>query len=235
MHTLWQRWIEKRAEICRRLNDEDCGAPFVSVAPPHYDPQRIPSILYVGKATRGWWGDQEVQGGPLLQPDKFTPANLEHYVAAWLEKEIWSGGWRRPGPFWYFAGSLSETLANTSNTTVGRLENLVWTNICKIGVSEGNPSGQCLRLQKELAVETLKCEIEHYRPGLIVFVTGDYASDVIDQVVDPHSWKKDFEGDGYWWRPARGHEPPMLWTYHPQGKSRSVRDKWLKKAQELAS
>src|SRR5437899_138490 len=128
-HELWRRWIDKSAHIRRQLGDGDCAAPFVSVTPPAYDPDRIPSVLYIGKATRGLWGDREDAGKPLHRQEQFTSENLTEYATGWLEKNIWNRGWRRPGPFWYFARSLSKMLTSAEQFEICYLQNLVWTNV----------------------------------------------------------------------------------------------------------
>jgi hypothetical protein len=235
---LWQRWIDKSADIRRRLGDSDCAAPFMSVAPPAYDPDHIPSILYIGKATRGLWGDREDSGEPLYRQEQFTPEKLTEYATGWLEKNIWSRGWRRPGSFWYFARSLSETVASATHTQIFDLQNLVWTNVCKIGVRSGNPLRKYLDLQKDLSIETLRFEISYYKPKIVVWVTGTYAEDVIDEVVNDRgrdTWQKENEDLLYWWRKPTVGMPAMIWAYHPQGKKQIILRAWLDKVRELSA
>ncbi len=235
---LCRRWIEKSAEMRGQRRLPDCAAPFISVAPPRYDPEQIPSILYVGKATRGLWGDREDVGELLDQQEKFTVNSLADYAAEWLEKNIWNRGWRRPGPFWYFARSLSETVASVTHSEIDDLQNLVWTNISKIGVGIGNPGGEYLELQKDLSVNTLRYEILHYKPKIVFWVNGDYASDVVNRVVsDPRqeTWQKGDSDLWYWWRGPVDGMPAMIWAGHPQGKKQIVLNSWLDKARDLVS
>jgi hypothetical protein len=110
---LWQRWIDKSDEIRGRCEDLNFAAPFASVAPPGYNPDSTPSVLYIGKATRDHWGyDTKVSTGSLLDRRTWTPVSIELYATNWLKQYIWNRGWTTPGAFWYFARSLSIITSN---------------------------------------------------------------------------------------------------------------------------
>ncbi|MGC1372632.1 MAG: hypothetical protein WA824_10890 [Candidatus Sulfotelmatobacter sp.] len=139
--------------------------------------------------------------------------------------------------FWSFARALSERLAVTTHSTIQPLQNLVWTNICKIGVLRGNPAGEILRAQSELAAASLRSEIKTYRPRLVVFVTGDYAAQLVDAVVgdsEQKTWHEERGHELFWWRKPIGNMPAVLWAYHPERKPLSTLETWLQQASRLA-
>jgi hypothetical protein len=113
----------------------------------------------------------------------------------------------------------------------------VWTNICKIGVLRGNPTGEILRAQSELAVASLRSEIEMYRPRLVVFVTGDFGEQLVGAVVadcEQKTWQKERGHELFWWRKPIGNMPAILWAYHPGRKPLSTVETWIQQALRLA-
>ncbi len=203
------------------------AAPFLSVPPADYDPIAVPSILYVGKATAGSWCRRSFLRSPTVK-------ERHQCTADFLEGWVKTG--RYNSAFWRFARALSERLAVATHSTIQPLQNLVWTNICKIGVLRGNPTGKILRAQSELAVASLRSEIKMYRPRLVVFVTGDYAEQLVDGVVgdcEQKTWHKERGHELFWWRKPIGNIPAVLWAYHPERKSLSTLETWLQQALRL--
>ena len=195
-----------------RINRQKLAAPFLSCSLS----KNVP-ILYVGKATGGDWHMHKFRGS-VAERLKCT----RDWVAAIKRNEYTSA-------FWRFAVELSQRASNDSEA----LSNITWTNLCKIGVKDGNPVGEYLTFQHELAVETLGLEIKLYRPKLVVFVTGDYAADVVLRALGDMrdtSWRKKSD---MWWREARDSYPAMIWTAHPQGSTREAIKIWLRYASEL--
>jgi hypothetical protein len=90
--------------------------------------------------------------------------------------------------------------------------------------------------QRDLAIETLRLEIETYRPKLVVFLTGDWADCwVIELVGDPDKapWHK---ARTCWWCERTAKRPAMLWTRrHPRGVTRAQRRAWLRRAKQLTA
>jgi hypothetical protein len=203
------------------------AAPFLSVPPADYDPIAVPSILYVGKATAGnWWRRSFLRSPTVKERHQCTADFLED----WVKTGKYSTA------FWRFALALSKRLAVATHSTIQPLQNLVWTNICKIGVLRGNPTGKILRMQSEQAVAGLRTEIKMYRPRLVVFVTGDYAAQLVDAVVgdcEQKTWHKERGADLFWWREATGNMPAILWACHPERKPVSILEGWLEQATRL--
>lgn len=204
------------------------AAPFLSVPPADYDPIAVPSILYVGKATAGSWDEESFLRSPTVEERHRCTAD---FLEGWVKTGKYNSA------FWSFGRALSERLAVASHSTIQPLQNLVWTNICKIGVLRRNPTGNILRAQSELAVTSLRSEIKTYRPRLVVFVTGDYAEQLVDAVVgdrEQRTWQKERRHDLFWWRKPIANMPALLWAYHPERKPLSTLETWIQQALRLA-
>lgn len=170
---------------------------FKCFVPPTF-PEHRRRVLYVGKATAGEFND-------------------EHANEKWFNNV--------DSPFWRLARRISE-LADPDCTD---LSNLAWSNIFKQGVTRGNPSGKFAGGQRQAALQELKAEVDQLKPSLIVLVTGDYYDDIPKaayqiingEVGDQALTRKAVPGEEKWdlWsRPAYSSFPPIVWTYHPQGK-----------------
>jgi hypothetical protein len=219
-------WLAKYDELCANpaINAKELAAPFLSVLPPKYDPL-TPLVLYVGQATYGeWFREDFLMTRTVQERRNCTTKFLQDDACTY------------PSAFWRFGVDLSKRLA--ANADIQPLQNLVWTNISKIGRPSGNPRAELRRVQRELATETLSLEIVRYRPKLIVFATANYEDVVIDGAIgDPHrtSWHQERNADSIWWRAAKGAMPVMLWVYHPERKQLPLLEMWLQQACELFS
>lgn len=219
--------------LFHRLRPEftDLGAPFLSVNPAGYEPINIPSVLYVGKATKdAWYLDEFLEAGTVQERHERTKAVLKSVL-----KEVEKEGYKTS--FWDFALNLSARLAKSNSNTIQPLQNLIWTNISKIAVHGGNPGAALRRAQYDLSLRTLKLEIAEYRPRLIVFVTNAYEEKIVGEIADDPdktgwSYKKN---DWHWWRRANGDVPAILWTGHPQGKTKDTLERWLTKCVDLVN
>jgi hypothetical protein len=219
------KWIQLFDELrCDSRTKDQIAPPFLSV--PAVEPR---SILYVGKATAkdGCWHES---------PSGSVTAQIEQgreYTKRFLNNEAlhYNSG------FWHFARELNgEAAKKWKPSTPNFLQHITWTNICKIGALKGNPSGFLLRKQRNLAVETLRQEIELFKPQLICFATANYAWDLIKEALGDSadtSWNQTGNEDWIWWRPATGRVSAALLIGHPQGKPKNLVKKWLNKAAEL--
>jgi|HubBroStandDraft_4_1064222.scaffolds.fasta_scaffold19994_3 hypothetical protein len=224
--SLEARWIELFDELCssHSVDSAQIAAPFFSVPA-----TEVRSLLYIGKATaKDWNRDDFFSLSPLAnmkerreQGRKFTKTFLTKYAPSYN-----SG-------FWHFAKVLNTEAAKKWNRPVKNpFQHITYTNLSKIGALKGNPRGFLLKEQRELAFETLRLEIELYKPELICFVTWDHEIDVVRRIIDdPNdaSWNKAENNHWLWWRAATAKLPPILLTGHPQGKSLKDRERWLKK------
>jgi hypothetical protein len=219
------QWMELFDTLCcdPRVK-EQIAPPFLSV--PALETR---SILYVGKATAkdGCW--DEIPSGS-------TPVRIQQ-GREYTKKFLIDVAPDLNSRFWHFARELNTEVAKKWNQQLlSPFQHITWTNVCKIGVLKGNPKGSLFAQQRKLAIETLRIEIELYKPQFICFVTGDYGDGIIGEVVgDPkaESWDKTEEKSGFWARRAANGLPAVLWTYHPQGKSTELIETWLKAACKL--
>jgi hypothetical protein len=220
------RWIELFDELCsgHSVDSAQIAAPFFSVPA-----AEARSLLYVGKATNKDWyrGDFCSQSPPVSM--KGRREQRRECTKNFLIKDAP----RYNSGFWHFAKELNTQAAKKWNRPVkDPFQHLTWTNICKIGALKGNPRGFLVEKQRDLAVETLRLEIELYKPQLICFVTWDYALDLVREVVgDPNdtSWDKTENEEWLWSREAAAKLPPILLIGHPGRKSLKFRERWLKK------
>lgn len=223
--SLQEQWRTKFSEMRREFGDVVTG-PFLSVAPPGYDPERVPSVLYVGKAL-----------GPNEQMREVSVQGLRRRTRRFLGQVI--QGRHRDSGFWNFALDLSRAIAeHTGHPEIAPLQNLVWTNICKIGHAENNPKGGIYEKQEKLAIATLRAEIALYRPRLVFWATWNYGVEVVRKVVndsstDDASWMKDLAEEGIYLRASMGALPPMVWTYYPERKSKEDWKRWIECAIKL--
>lgn len=206
------------------IDPDRLAAPFLSVPPARYDPKTIPSILCVGKATSGDWDLADFLLSPTIEQRRECSIDfLENYVKP---KKYDSA-------FWRFQRDMSRQVALHYGSDIEPLQNIVWTNICKLGVLTGNPEGAYYDFQCVLALDTLRSEIETYRPSLVVLVTNDYGEGLIRKVADDPDdslWHKEKEKLGFWWREPTLKIPAMLWTYHPERKPQELLQAWIKQA-----
>jgi len=228
------RWIELFDELCRvhEIDRAQIAAPFLSVPA-----TEARSLLYVGKATaKDWYRHDFCSQSPLVSNKESMKKRREQRrecTKTFLIKDApdYNSG------FWHFARELNTEAAKKWNQRVASpFQHVAWTNICKIGALKGNPRGFLLEKQREIAIETLRLEIDLYRPQLICFVTWDYAFDLVKEVIgDPSdaSWNQKENKQWIWWRGATDRLPAILLTGHPERKSTKIRKTWLKRVRYL--
>ena len=147
LHANRRRWLKlfDASSENSLIKHKRLAAPFLS-----YAPNGRATILYMGKATGGDWFKRNFHGrvGERIEC-------TERWITAVKNREYHSA-------FWHFFRELEKLQSN-----------VIWTNVCKIGVRYGNPRGEYLRFQRALAIETLRLELRLYRPTLVVFATGN--------------------------------------------------------------
>lgn len=205
---LEKRWIELFAEF--RGDDANLAAPFLSVKC-----SSEPSILYVGKATAGCWRKKSFLAETSVRERKNVTADF-------IRDEVVAQ--RYISVFWRFAFALSGSTA---------LENLTWTNLLKLGVLVGNPTGAFAGVQRALAVETLLTEIDEYRPKLVVIATGGFEAKLVESIFGEASSFDRNKKFNAWWKVAGNGLPAVVWTGHPERKSLETLEVWRRKAAEF--
>lgn len=213
-------WIRLHDQLGDSFDGQLLAAPFFSMP----DDSRVEGqerpILLVGQATAGCWGIEDF--------GKARAKSVRECVAERLSCTAGHLEWRKnadqkPSAFWRFRSGLEQ---------ISKV--VIWTNLAKIGVQEGNPKWRLVRMQSELACRTLDAEVELYNPSLIVLVTGDFGR---HEVVWPMFGRRDaWQSDavtGYRWQERSVFGIPVLWTGHPGMKLATDLQQWLRKAREL--
>jgi|ERR1700722_8858595 len=220
------RWLKlfKELDADPKLRGRLAGS-FLSVPSVGYDPSARSSVLLVGQVTKGDWYLAQHRKQPSV-------AERRSCTLDYLNNESPTNR----SAFWTFARELSKQQMDGNDLSNG-LRNLVWTNVCKLGDRKKDQlCPQIFKPQEGLAIETLRLEIETYRPKLVVFVTGDWADCwVIAVVGDPEKapWHK---AQTCWWRERTAKQPAMLWTrHHPRGATLAMRKAWLRQAKLLTA
>lgn len=137
--------------------------------------------------------------------------------------------------FWSFARRLSQLTGGDAE----KLGNIAWSDICQIGLVEGNPGSDLVGAQQALAIETLRQEWLELKPSLVVCVAEGYEEQLIYKAFGVTQG----QGDGFnevtvpngtfWQRPPLDGMPAFLWMKHPQGKPKEYIQAAEKIAEEL--
>ena len=230
-------WLELFADMKRSpdrygIDAKQLAAPFLSCSSLAYTSGTQGTVMLVGKATLG----MNTLGSNPVQ-ETYSIDAIKSRREAVIEEVILKG---EHSPFMRFAESLSNVILTETGKNFETFENLIWTNIAKIGVILENPSGKYFSAQMELAVETLAAEIDYYKPSLVVTSTAWFGYGPLRRAIPEmwddhpnHSDRKDEKQD-WWVYPAKGERPAFLWTKHPQAKATATLDIWLEEAQRLS-
>lgn len=216
---IWREWVDLHRQL--RKGSASVVPPFLSAASRK---QTRRPIIVVGKATKDGWDPQSYEGEPN-RPESLIRNRLELNRRIVLEDN-------NGGSFWKFFNKMGDLNS-------GR-ENVIWSNVAKIGCPNKNPSGDVLKEQSQLAKQTLRTEFEQYRPALVVFTTHMFGNNLIHEALGTRDecWSHSNESDpddNVWWIEELPAFPGVgfLWTRHPERKSRGTIAFWEAKAKEL--
>jgi hypothetical protein len=207
------------------------AGPQLSAEPEHYFTQPGKRVLLIGKATRGEFYRTEFE----LADEVNSPNRFEKLVSERLSRtkaflqEVTSGNYS--SAFWKLASKLNEQATNGKENKNGGLSNLVWSNLIKIGVENGNPSPKYIRPQVDASIEMLRAELNYYKPDLIFASTGTFATEISDGFLGNHGWEK--PSDDLWYRNANKGFPAIVVTDHPERKHNEMIGTWLTTASHL--
>jgi hypothetical protein len=174
---------------------------------PVYRTAKTPRLLIVGQATYDY-----------SQPE------LESYDGAFAANV---GVIRdRDTAFWRFIWNVTEGALRHRGLPCEReaaMETVGWSNLAKIGAVVGNPRRRSVKKQAALCVEAVRAEIAHWRPHATVFLTSDFArDDVLMPSFGASSWTEHQTTDHVWFKEDVETGCPLIWTLHPDRKSREV-------------
>lgn len=203
---------------------ENVAGLFLSDFSNNHDVGAKNRVLLVGKATGGDWFKNEYSC-TVEDRKKCTREFLENYI----ETGEYSSA------FWNFARRLSELASDNDDAPSPLLKNLIWTNLTKIGVQNGNPNGKYFKLQLEIARTTMLAEILFYKPKVVVVAHSDYAIDLVHSIFGLENsldWNKE-DDKKIWWKRQKNGMPNIMLIDHPQYKRKEIIDYWLSVSERL--
>ena len=205
----------------KKTGRHNIAAPFLSVSDPETLGGFRRPILLVGQATRGCWFlqnfDTENTSSISEQIEERCETTRDFVTNPAFAR-------RRASAFWRLRRVLKEEIGAP----------VIWTNLVKIGVLKDNPNWTFVREQQELAKLTLRAEIEHYSPSVVLLVT--YLFGRLEVVVPLFSVdQKAIERarNGYWSHLGNPGSPSLLWTRHPGRVRNEMLDSWVEEAVRL--
>ena len=196
------------------------ATPFLSTTDPNLPVYSRRPIMLVGQATKGDWFLREFDKCRDL-PIKERAEECKEHTSDFQTNGSYSQF--KKSDFWRFKRDLQEAIGVP----------VIWTNLAKIGVQNGNPRGQHLSDQSDLAITTLKAEIREYRSQLVVLVSGGFA---VKEIVYPafdtlrrDEWQEFqlAQEDDYCLLESSKLHPTVLWFNHPRGKSSIAKNRWI--------
>jgi hypothetical protein len=199
------------------------AAPFLSTSDPNFVGNRRSPILLVGQATKGNWFLPEFE----KCRDRGAPIHERAEDGRQYSSEFQTDGCyeeHKHSNFWQFHRRLRRSISAP----------LIWTNLAKIGVQKGNPGWKFVSEQSELAQTTLNAEIAHYKPSLVILVTGRFGRhEVVSNVFDVDRNKEKDSVGIFLSRNAAANSPAILWTEHPGRQRTEITMRWLDSAKSL--
>ena len=162
LRSVQSEWISKFDDIRRDWPNVAC--PFLSVPDPEQQRDSPPPILMVGQATSGPWFPERFRIQADLSVSEVVEERRET-TRHFLTDSIYDPHKKR-SPYW----RLFKELKRRTGAPV------IWTNVAKIGSTDGNPKWQLVVRQANLAERTLRAEIACYNPALVFLVTGSFVA-----------------------------------------------------------
>jgi hypothetical protein len=220
---IWKEWLDLFHKI--DLDPEKYGikrdmlaGPFLSTTLPDYDPGRHKAVMIVGRATHRDWYVNDFRA--FKNEGEYSHERAINFLSRNTLHEIENNN---NGDFFKFIKRISQQISRIDAIDLPIYQNIIWSNLAKIGVSNGNPKNTLLRAQVELARRTLLAEIEAYKPNLVIVTHGNYANcertgtdivhSVFDSTEDP--WIED-DNRFLWYRTGGFGSPAIMLTDHPQ-------------------
>ena len=223
LDVLWPALLSTRKSLQRTL-EGSLAAPFWSAADESYRSFRLRFML-VGRATSGSY-DQDAFLSQLKKSSSYALLGRKELNRRLVEDH------RKSSPFWraFVAGSR---LCGEG----GRFENAVWTNLNKIGYAGRDVDDDLFHKQEQLAEDTLRAEIDEYRPTAIHFAVGTLGGQCIFRATG--TMDEDWQRLGEVGSPEReiwfinSRKLKAVWTRHPNRAKRQLVQSWTTKLAEL--
>jgi hypothetical protein len=151
-------------------------------------------ILFVGKATNGWVTDSK-------EIDKLFGESCDGQIFAREIQMMWVADPKKPyyktSAFW----RVIKRIAEIKNGNEEWYSKIAWSNLYKISLEKGNPSGKLIEQQIESCKEILNTEIEILNPKYVIFLTSGWENRFIETIQLPKEkeviWGKNYKTIGY--------------------------------------
>ena len=221
--------FDELQQIRQQNNDLDpVFVPYVGVNWGHGD---APSVMICGKATNDWEeGDTfDVQGQHAVDFVNFV-ANPDVHVST-----FWTFCWEIIHACLYRNVHLPDFGIHLDNEhpPATLVNNFCWNNLAKFGFNGGNLPINLLNQHAGLFAEILTGEIAQYNPDVVVFTTGDFGFNLIENFAGEGDWNHPVEEQFEYIQPQNlwycysenlaATPTHLIWTRHPQGWSRAAR------------
>lgn len=193
--------------------------PFVVQWGKYFPEQENEGILFVGKATNGWYNDdldvenmfkENYKDAIFNRPDQMTwvsDNNAERYNT-------------NNSSFWRVIRRVAREFTFSEN----ELEHIAWTNVCKLAPDGGNPSNALYDKQLDDACLIFQTEVRILSPKYIIMFTGiNWGWDFLCTLNNngdptPSQTMPTVEWAGYKATPYIIDGRIVILTEHPQGK-----------------
>jgi hypothetical protein len=156
-----------------------------------------PGIYFIGIATRGdWIESKDLAEGQKMSRDYARDSHS--------------------GPFWRYIQALSERVFGLP--FLDCIETIAWSNQFKIGVQDGNPSGDYAKVQQDLSRLILERELHLASRCAVVFLGDvDVKNPVLPEYFHRESnWNTEkYRRHGVWVKQT-ANGAPVFYQYHPR-------------------
>jgi hypothetical protein len=165
-------------------------------------------FLIIGQATRDW--ADRAEHGTFERSGAQAADVLKDFLV------------NNNGPFWTFVrkfilGTLD--VLGQACALEDLYKQVAWSNLAKIGVKAGNPSSELLRYQADICSEQLRCELDEYKPDVVLITSGNYGENELLYPAFGNEWphlKQTEHVQVRFVKNSAGIGTPAIWTNHPR-------------------
>lgn len=196
--------------------------PFVVQWGKSFPKQENEGILFVGKATNGWYNDDLDVDNMFKENSKDAIFNRPNQMI-WVKENAAEHYNTNQSAFWRVTRRVAHVYYPKDE-----LEHIAWTNVCKLAPDGGNPGDALYKEQLDDACRIFQAEIETLSPKFIIMFTGvNWGWDFICALNDnedptPEQTMPFMEWVGYKATPYLINGRIVILTEHPQGKDESA-------------
>jgi len=209
--------IEIYREMLTTISSKDKLFPFAIQWGIDYPKQKNEGILFVGKSTNGWVTSSK--NIDVLFGETNKKIFARHDQMSWVtdlegDNEIYN---TKKSAFWRVIKGISKDIYKVNNW----YDKVAWSNLYKVGYSEGNPNENLKREQLQFCKKILEQEIEILSPKFVIFLTSGWENPFIEflakgqkiKIDKKVAWDKKYKSESF-----KLGNTIYIKSYHPQGK-----------------